>query len=42
MALVARIETLGDRYAKTVGALDEQLEMLESKVSRHLADMGVE
>lgn len=40
--LVARIQQLGERYASTVGALDDELAKLESTVARHLADMGVE
>ncbi|MFZ4188907.1 type I restriction-modification system subunit M [Streptomyces pseudogriseolus] len=42
MALVARIQVLGDRYVETLGALDALMKVLESKVSQHLADMGVE
>ncbi|MGA5502127.1 type I restriction-modification system subunit M [Streptomyces umbrinus] len=42
MALVARIQVLGDRYAETLGALDALMELLESKVSQHLANLGVE
>ncbi len=42
LALVARIQELGERYAETVGALDAELEKLEAKVARHLADMGVD
>ncbi|MFJ4595992.1 MULTISPECIES: type I restriction-modification system subunit M [unclassified Kitasatospora] len=39
--LVGRTRQLGQRYAETVGALDDQLAKLEAKVTRHLADMGV-
>jgi type I restriction enzyme M protein len=39
--LVARIQQLGERYNETVGQLDAELEALDSKVVRHLADMGV-
>ena len=39
--LVARLQELGDRYAETVDALDVALEDLESRVSSHLAAMGV-
>ncbi|MDO3175900.1 type I restriction-modification system subunit M [Mycobacteroides abscessus] len=42
LALVGRIQELGERYAETVGALDASLGALESKVSGHLAAMGVE
>lgn len=40
-ALVSRIQQLGERYAETVGTLDDHLEKLEAKIARHLADMGV-
>lgn len=40
--LVARIQQLGERYAATVGDLDDELAKLESRVACHLADMGVE
>ncbi|MCI4674581.1 type I restriction-modification system subunit M [Candidatus Mycolicibacterium alkanivorans] len=39
--LVARIQQLGERYAETVGDLDAELDELQAKVSRHLADMGL-
>jgi type I restriction enzyme M protein len=39
--LVDRIQSLGTRYAVTVGDLDEALERLESKVAAHLDAMGV-
>ncbi len=42
LALVARIEELGERYAETVGALDAELEKLDAKLAAHLADMGVD
>ncbi|WP_233722213.1 type I restriction-modification system subunit M [Nesterenkonia massiliensis] len=42
LALVARIEQLGERYAVTVGDLDAQLQQLEAMVSGHLTAMGVE
>ncbi|MEU8860937.1 type I restriction-modification system subunit M [Streptomyces umbrinus] len=42
LALVARIQELGERYAKTVGALDLELEKVEFRVTQHLADMGVD
>jgi type I restriction enzyme M protein len=41
LALVGRIQLLGDRYGDTVEALDAEIAALESKVTRHLADMGV-
>jgi type I restriction enzyme M protein len=41
ISLVGRIKELGERYADTLGALDNELLQLEAKVSRHLADMGV-
>ncbi|WP_264936716.1 type I restriction-modification system subunit M [Streptomyces sp. A012304] len=41
LALVSRIRELGERYAKPVGVLVAELEHLESKVARHLANMGV-
>jgi type I restriction enzyme M protein len=41
LALVDRIQQLGDRYVETVGDLDSRLEQLESKVAEHLAAMGV-
>lgn len=42
LALVGRIQELGDRYAETVGALDDRLTQLEAKVAKSLAAMGVE
>jgi type I restriction enzyme M protein len=41
LALVSRIQQLGERYAETVGALDAELADLEAKVAGHLAAMGV-
>ncbi|WP_328995790.1 type I restriction-modification system subunit M [Kribbella sp. NBC_01245] len=41
LALVGRIEELGDRYAETVGALDAELAALEAKVAGHLREMGI-
>lgn len=41
LALVARIQELGERYAETVGDLDAELERLEAKVTGHLADMNI-
>ncbi len=40
-ALVSRIQQLGERYAETVSALDVELGVLEAKVAKHLAGMGV-
>jgi type I restriction enzyme M protein len=42
LALVGRIQELGQRYAETVGALDADLRKLEAAVASHLTDMGVE
>ncbi|MFE0202535.1 type I restriction-modification system subunit M [Streptomyces sp. NPDC058985] len=42
LALVSRIQQLGKRYAETVEALDTLMERLGSKISQHLASMGVE
>jgi type I restriction enzyme M protein len=42
LALVDRIQQLGERYAETVGALAADLENLDAKVAQHLAEMGVE
>ena len=41
LQLVARIQQLGERYAQTVGTLGVELEELEAKLAKHLADMGV-
>ena len=42
IALVARIQHLGERYDRTLDALENAVEMLASEVARHLAAMGVE
>jgi len=42
LALVGRIEELGERYAETVAELDVEIEILENRVAGHLASMGVE
>jgi len=42
LALVARIQQLGERYVDTVGALRIELEQFEAKVTKHLAGMGFE
>ncbi|WP_239010635.1 MULTISPECIES: class I SAM-dependent DNA methyltransferase [Rhodococcus] len=39
--LVARIQQVGARYAYTLDSLNSQLHDLESKVSQHLAEMGI-
>ena len=41
-AFVRRIQELGERYAVTLGALNDEIDQLEVKVASHLADMGVE
>lgn len=41
LALVERIQELGERYAETIGVLDAELEELEGKLTRHLAEMGI-
>ncbi len=41
LALVGRIQVLGQRYAETLGDLDAELVTLDGKVARHLAAMGV-
>lgn len=40
--LVARIQQLGERYAQTVGDINDELEMLDAKVAAHLTRIGVE
>lgn len=42
LALVGRIEQLGDRYRQTLSALSAELDDLEAKVAGYLAAMGVE
>lgn len=42
LALGARLQQLGERYAETMGALDAATDILKSKVKEHLAAMGVE
>lgn len=39
--LVERLNVLGERYAKTVGDLDAEVEGLSANVAAHLAAMGV-
>ncbi len=41
LALVARIQALGQRYVETVGDLEAELTKLDRRVAGHLADMGV-
>lgn len=41
LALVSRIQQLGERYAETIVALDVELQRLEAKVAMHLVQMGV-
>jgi type I restriction enzyme M protein len=41
LALVQRIQELGERYAETVEDLDARVAEFETKVAAHLADMGV-
>ncbi|MFV8129241.1 type I restriction-modification system subunit M [Streptomyces syringium] len=41
LELVHRIKELGERYARTVGALEAELAKLEAKVASHLVNMGV-
>ena len=42
LALVFRVEELGERYAKTLSELDVALEQAAAKVNAYLADMGVQ
>jgi type I restriction enzyme M protein len=39
--LVARVQQLGDRYAETLGQLDQSLASMEHTVLRHLGAMGI-
>jgi type I restriction enzyme M protein len=39
--LVERLHLLAERYAETLEAVDDELSALESKVVRHLAEMGI-
>jgi type I restriction enzyme M protein len=41
LALVARVQELGERYAETVGALDADLRRIGGRVASHLAEMGL-
>jgi type I restriction enzyme M protein len=41
LALVDRIQQLGERYGETLGHLEGEMAELERRVSIHLADMGI-
>jgi type I restriction enzyme M protein len=41
LALVARIQELGERYAETTSDLDQELDKLSARVNEHLAEMGI-
>ena len=41
LALVSRIQQLGERYAETVGRIDANIADIDARVSKHLANMGV-
>ncbi|MGA5170592.1 MULTISPECIES: type I restriction-modification system subunit M [Streptomyces] len=41
LILVHRIQQLGDRYTQTAGTLAARVEVLESRITRHLAGMGI-
>lgn len=41
LALVARVQQLGERYAQTVGELESELANIETKVYSQLAAMGI-
>jgi len=41
LALVARIQILGQRYGQTLQELDAEIARLDSRVDTHLADMGI-
>ncbi|GGU26650.1 type I restriction-modification system subunit M [Lentzea flava] len=41
LALVGRIQQLGERYSETVETLNVELEDLEAKVAEYLTDMGI-
>jgi type I restriction enzyme M protein len=42
LALVARIQELGERYRDTLGALEAELVAAQRRAAAHLAEMGVE
>jgi type I restriction enzyme M protein len=42
LALVARIQQLGQRYDESLGDIQGQLEEIEARVARHLATMGMQ
>jgi type I restriction enzyme M protein len=39
--LVARIRELGDRYGSTLGDIESELAVLDSRVASHFAEMGI-
>jgi type I restriction enzyme M protein len=41
LALVDRIQQLGERYVDTVGNIEAKIAELDTRVSKHLVDMGV-
>jgi type I restriction enzyme M protein len=41
LALVGRIQQLGERYDQTLGDLDADLEEIAARVTRHLTEMGI-
>jgi type I restriction enzyme M protein len=41
LALVDRIQNLGDRYGATVSAINNEVDELEARVASHLAAMGI-
>ncbi|WP_411083057.1 N-6 DNA methylase [Streptomyces sp. cmx-18-6] len=41
LALVGRIQQLGERYVETVGDIEAKIADLDVSVTKHLADMGV-
>lgn len=40
--LVERLGVLAERYEKTLGDIDAEVEALSAKVAAHLAAMGIE
>ena len=42
LALVKRLQALGERYAETADQLDAELAKLEARVASHLAEMGIQ
>jgi type I restriction enzyme M protein len=41
LALVSRIHQLRDRYARTLGSLDAELEKLKAEMAAHLGELGM-